>query len=325
MPARTAFIYVHFGERYCGMLFTSIYSLRCASPECEILVFWQNCADTRFREAIAKLDRVRFFETSFKMDSGSSEPSLKTRFLEFATATARQMGFERAVFLDSDLIVLRPITYVAARTLGISVTLKKDKWPLNTGIIFANLTDTKTTNLLLAWRMRTDQILASKELSEISRSPHYPYGGGDQMALCELLHISRNWVGGAQSEVTDSLPPVAFLECAVYNETNSVTDISERSVLHYKGGWHRILLDGEPFHKHRTLFSSYNMYIVYMTLYKRAIQELFPGSNPFQIGWFASPKFIRENLQFSLALYCRAKLAAVSRAVVRRIKRHCGS
>jgi hypothetical protein len=99
------------------------------------------------------------------------------------------------------------------------------------------------------------------------------YGAADQMALWELLGYARertHYEIPAGDETVRLRPE----PCAVLNETNSVPITSDKYILHYKGGWQPILLEGRPFTKNRPRTSSWPMFAFYLETFQEALDRL---------------------------------------------------
>jgi hypothetical protein len=64
------------------------------------------------------------------------------------------------------------------------------------------------------------------------------------------------------------------IPCKVLNETNSKEITETTHIIHYKGGWQPILLEGRNFTKNRSKKLSWEMYIKYLKTFKKALEYL---------------------------------------------------
>ena len=72
--------------------------------------------------------------------------------------------------------------------------------------------------------------------------------------------------------------------CAVLNETNSCPITERTHIVHYKGGWQPILLDGRRFTKHRRREACEEMYGVYLSTFRAGLERVRVATG---IGWTA--------------------------------------
>ena len=85
----------------------------------------------------------------------------------------------------------------------------------------------------------------------VARSESHPYGHVDQMAFSETIGYERS--------TTEFIPQdcgslkARAVDGYILNETRSVPIAPESRILHYKGGWHPILLDGHTFTRNRPM------------------------------------------------------------------------
>ena len=104
-------------------------------------------------------------------------------------------------------------------------------------------------------------------LMAVARSESQPYGHVDQMAFSETIGYERSTTefipqdcGGLKARAVDGY---------ILNETRSVPIAPETRILHYKGGWHPILLDGHTFTRNRPMRAGWEMFTLYGDIHNR--------------------------------------------------------
>ncbi len=256
-----------YGKKYGGMLLTLLYSIHRSNPDATVTIFWQDVSP-----AVRSLERVfpryTFIDTDYVV-KGDIVKRISHKMLLWFEAVSRYPN-EHLVFLDVDMLVRKNIGFVFDGSFDIAFTHKVGEvYPLNTGAFFA-VASPATEAFFKRWYERTETIVNDPVLKRISSMREHHYGGPDQMALCELI----KYVTGVESyrfAINDHELRAIALPCARFNETNSCPLRDETHIIHYKGGWHSILLDGTDFTSRRPKIASWELFIFYLSTYKEAV------------------------------------------------------
>lgn len=267
---RVRFITAAYGENYVGLLLTNIYSIITSNPHGQITVIWEDIETPKIDLLKKAFPKVEFIKSCFNFgDNFIKRISSKTKIWELV---ARKYIDQYICFIDSDTLVLKDITHFFDDEFDIAFTYKDEQFPLNTGVILVKNTH-KTLLFFKLWRENTCQILNSRDTLKIANSLEYPYGAADQMALYNILHYKK---GVDRYAVSISNNQLMFkgIPCSILNETNSRPISNKHHVIHYKGGWRPILRDGFNFTKNRTKKDSFEMYILYLKTYLKAVELL---------------------------------------------------
>lgn len=181
------------------------------------------------------------------------------------------------IFIDVDTLVVRDISRYADGKWDIAITTRDSvPYPINTGVVLLRMnaeTRSRIRDFFALWANRARDILADPEQTRRARMRNYPYGAIDQMALYELLGYKR----GHDSYVVETRSgsvSVNAIDCRFLNEIESVPVTEDTHIIHYKGTWQPVLIDGYNFlHKERTLDKSLKMYEIYISYYEEAIRH----------------------------------------------------
>jgi hypothetical protein len=176
---------------------------------------------------------------------------------------------EIAIFVDVDMVVRKPLTL--ERHFDLLFTWQPRRFHLNTGFI-AVRTSERVRSFMRCWRDASAKIMADEDLHRQAKTEN---GAADQHSLFNLM-------GGAEAlreAVTRRTFPFGSIDfygarCDELNETRSVPLNSPAKVLHYKGEWHLILLEGRSFTKHRPRNTSLPMLRDFSRRRKAAYKEI---------------------------------------------------
>ena len=174
-----------------------------------------------------------------------------------------------ALVVDCDMLVRRDPFDLFRAEDGILFTTRDGVWPINGGIIgIRDPHDPAVSRFFHRWADRIVEIAHDPHLVAIARSDKHPYGHVDQMAFTETIGYEK---GTSEFAVPDCSGLTArAVEGYVLNETRSVPINAETRILHFKGGWHSILLDGHTFTRHRPMLAGWEMFMAYGDVHTRA-------------------------------------------------------
>jgi hypothetical protein len=300
-----------YGAKYGGLLVPLLYSIKRSNPRANVTVFWQDVTP-----AIRLLERV-YPEYEF-IDVGVGRhadliDNIGEKAPLWAKAAAHHPG-EQIVLMDSDMLVLKDVSHYFEEEFEAGFTHKvQEPFPLNTGVFLL-----RTTPGLLAfldvWARRTTEIITTPALREQATGPSHPYGGPDQMAWWELIGFDRTKNDYVVQSGDEALRIKGF-PCSELNETRSCPVTNDTHIIHYKGGWHPILMDGTGFTVNRPRNDSWQMYLLYLQTYREASRyaaEKLPANEVPKSFGIAVPFYFDANLEPSPFLY---KLFAMKESV----------
>ena len=174
-----------------------------------------------------------------------------------------------ALVVDCDMLVRRDPFGLFRADDDILFTTRHGVWPINGGIIgIRDPHDPAVSCFFRRWADRIVEIARDPTLAAVARSDKHPYGHVDQMAFAQTICYDRgksefvlSVCGGLMARAVDGY---------ILNETRSIPIKPESRILHYKGGWHPILLDGHTFTRYRPMREGWEMFKLYCDTHARA-------------------------------------------------------
>ncbi|HYE62350.1 MAG TPA: class I SAM-dependent methyltransferase [Phycisphaerales bacterium] len=267
-PSTPAFITAAYGHKYAAFLAPLLHSLRENSPEDQPahgLVLYQDIPQREIDILKLAYPTFSFAHHDFPLrtQSSSGEPDASSgedvmhtipRKFHAWLEGAKRFPARPLVFLDCDTVLFRPLADALdnGADWDILFTWKDELFPINTGVMAARRGDV-AAHVFAAILARIESTLADKQAFARAVGSS---GAVDQHALRELIgfcnydatfhrDITRN--GDTRSIVFRGEP------CRVFNETNcrAIDNNPDLRIIHYKTGWHPILLEGKEFTKNR--------------------------------------------------------------------------
>ncbi|MGV3531518.1 MAG: hypothetical protein ACO1QR_04055, partial [Chthoniobacteraceae bacterium] len=261
-----------YGSRHIGMLLAHLESLHRSHPGTLVEVYHQDLP-ANLSDAIAKTyPNVSWVETAFDFTRDRIQ-RISSKTLAWEQALRRQPADEKLILLDVDTLVIRDLSpVVAGDDWDVLFTWKDEQFVLNTGVLVCRV-NAATRAFFTVWKEHTLGILSDPARYEVANDSRNPYGASDQMALHEVLGYE---LGRTDYEVAVEGGPARLrgVPCAVLNETNSCPVTEQTHVIHYKGGWQPILLDGRRFTKHRPREACDEMYRLYLSTFRSGLDRV---------------------------------------------------
>ena len=294
------FVISVFGKRYIGMLIGNTFSISRSNPNAKISIFYQDIDEEIIQIIAMTFPQTEFTKTNFNFSTDHiSRIASKTIMWNYAINC---LDSGCLVFLDVDMLVLKDISPFFQDEFDVLYTTKiKENCQLNTGIMLVYNTK-KVALLFKSWMNRAIEIINNSEL--FRKSVSSIYGAPDQMALIEIINFNpinkRHNIKLLGQEIT-----LKSEECKILNETNSTSISKFTHVVHYKGGWQNILIDGFNFTKKRPKNDSWEMYIYYIKNYKEALHFIFEktGKDIINEKYIKIPFYLNDEIKENKLLY----------------------
>lgn len=267
------FLVASYGTKHIGMLVTHLHSIARSHPDARASVYWQQIPE-RFIGAIrAAFPRFDFIRTEFDFE-GDWIKRISAKVLCWARAAEEAADESQLVFADADTLVLRDVAPFFESTKADIIFTEKpaEPAPLNTGVMLAR-GGPPATAFFCKWRERTLEILGNDALYRQANDPSLPYGGTDQMSFFQMIGHERGCTDYELRLGTESIRLHAA-PCAQLNETNSRPLGDDIHIIHYKGGWQPILLQGRPFSRYRPRAASWEMFALYLRTFLDALARV---------------------------------------------------
>lgn len=269
------FIVANYGPRHVGMLLAHLQSVAQTHPQAAVSVYWQDLPAAVIDALRAAFSQVDFIETALRFDRDQLQ-RISSKVRCWTRAIEEHSG--ELVFADSDTLVRGDLSgYLAKREVDLVFTTKtEERVPLNTGVMLTTANAASRT-FFRRWSEETEHILKTPELFAQANDRSLPYGGTDQMSFQRIVGYERTRESYTVP-IEDQCVRLHAEPCAVLNETNSRPLSTPEGrlirVVHYKGGWQRILLDGRPFSPARPRQSSWEMLAFFFETFASALARV---------------------------------------------------
>jgi hypothetical protein len=266
------FLVATYGSKHLGMLLAHLHAIRRTHPDAKIEVYHQDWPAPQGDAIRRAHPEVRFIETRFDF-AGDRILRISTKTLAWEQAALAQPDGEEVCLLDVDTLVCRSLApFFAEAPFDVLFTWKEGGFVLNTGVLLCRM-NSASRAFFPRWREETLAILRDPERFRRANDPREPFGAADQMALHEMLGYRA---GQTRYEITIAGERVRLRgePCEVLNETRSCPITERTHIIHFKGGWQPILLEGRRFTRHRTRADCWEMYRFYLDTFREALGRM---------------------------------------------------
>ncbi len=265
-PAEPHYIVCYFGAKYAPMLGVLLQSIADVQPCRKVVLLHYDTPAAVLRMA-CNYPNVIARPVERQAYPAAMAAALKPLILADYLASPTLAG--PALVVDCDMLVRRDPFDLFLEDDGILFTIRDGVWPINGGIIgIRNPYDPAVAQFFHRWADRIAAIARDPALVAVARSESHPYGHVDQMAFAQTIDYERSKTefipqccGGLKARAVDGY---------VLNETRSIPINPETRILHFKGGWHPILLDGQTFTRYRPMRLGWEMFLLYVETHSRA-------------------------------------------------------
>jgi len=264
------FIVANYGTRHLGMLLVHLHSIAKSNPSAKASVYWQDIPEQFIGAIRAAFPQFDFIQTEFDF-AGDPIKRISSKVLCWARAAREHANEGKLVFADADTLVRSDLSVIFQDTeAGLFFTEKPaESTPLNSGVIYAR-GGAILTEFMELWCRKTVEILETPALYNQANDFSKPFGGTDQMSLYQMLGYEKGTTSYTVVLESGALKAKA-IPCACYNETNSRPLADDIHVIHYKGGWQPILLQGRPFSRFRPRVASWDMFTLFLQTLHEAL------------------------------------------------------
>ncbi len=258
------------GAGHAPFLGPHLWAIRQADPDALVTVLFDRDAAHEIDLLSRAHPTVRFLRSDETLSGGRH--ARIARKLRHWSRLARHAGDGPVALLDVDTILQRRLRDAIDGTFDVGFTCRPPSfagYPINTGVMLmrsgligARVLDTLASD---AERIIHDPKLHDEAIAQS--------GAIDQHALRQLIGMD----GYDQTlSVTIGGRPVRFrgLPCSAFNQTECEPLTAATRVVHYKAGWHPILLYGAPFTDARPRDSSREQLALFRNTLSRSNTEI---------------------------------------------------
>ena len=255
--SRLAFAAASYGRKQLLFLAPHVHSVALSHPDATELLLWQDLPTREVAYLSRAYPKAEF--TRLDMPPGGTVDQRISRKMVAWEMACQRLADQPICFIDTDTLVLRPITPFLDEPFDFAFTWKDHVWPLNSGVILVR-TGSKALPFFREWATRTTPIVADRALMAQAKERS---GGGTQHSLRSLIGYV-NYDRTYERAIAGQTYVLRGLPCHQLNEIRSVPITDETYIVHYKGGWHPILLEGGPYSRHRPEETSAQMHRLWL-------------------------------------------------------------
>jgi hypothetical protein len=266
-----------YGNKHTPFVFTFLYSVTKTCPDARIIIGYYDFSLVELNLLKISYPFVEFISLDNTNSKGLSHAAnasqkIKTWFQLFDLHTKEN---DQILFLDIDTLMIKSPFEIFTSDIDLVLTRKKGKWPLNSGVLFV-CKNANTQTIFYNWLILTNKIISSVYLNSQAEAS---YGGADQDALIKTLGISKCIIDFDLDTYIyaylKSNVKIKFVNCEEYNQTESAKITPLTKIIHYKAGWHNILINGARYTKNRPKSSSFEFHQIWKNCYTQAKNILY--------------------------------------------------
>ncbi len=238
------FVTTIYGRDYAPFLAAHLHAIGEAYPDATVLVLWRDLPPREVEALRIGFPRARFEPIEDPIEGGLHQRI--ARKLHAWVAACAHFPDGPIAMLDCDALPFRPLGPVMEGEWDVVFTWKDEPFPINTGVMLFR--SGRIARVVLGeMASRVERIIARQDLLNTALGSS---GAADQHALREMIgwvHYDRDIVRTIDGH------EIVFrgVPCRELNETNCRPITDDLRIIHYKTGWHPILLEGKPWTANR--------------------------------------------------------------------------
>lgn len=312
-----------YGDKYLPMLVSFLESWGTRFPDIYLAI--ADVSDGVVEDLASSYPSVRIMSppSSFSNDE-QVRISQKMRLWRFLADQILLAEHKFAVFADADTVLVNDITDFCSGDVVITLRNAHSQFLLNTGVCGLSR-DALASGFVHEWASRNEAIIGDPVMLAKATSPDHIYGGGDQMALIEMLGLSRSSGAASYKHLA-----VRMVSCDEYNACENTIDEDRARVIHQKASLHKFLLDRRPLTGPRKLHDSLFQLRAAIDANTSAIRRMescnIPQVRVRKLYKFRLPRGIRDDLSMPgavMAVHALShRLRRVAGTIVRHVKAH---
>ncbi|MCK4325489.1 hypothetical protein KAW55_01895, partial [bacterium] len=235
------FITAIYADNYLPMLWAHLQSIAHYHPKDPVSIFYEDISEYEIRILQESFPDYKFIRGPNLIPRGHlmEKIPLKIRYWSMACDVYPD---EVLCLLDCDTALCSNISSFIDRSFDVLYTWKDERFPLNTGVVIVE-SKSQVCKFMKCWLKRIEEIIANPADFERAKELN---GAADQHALSEILN-AQNYDGFIEKKIEREAVKFKGVACKYLNETNSVPITEDTHIIHYKAGWHPIILENAPF------------------------------------------------------------------------------
>jgi hypothetical protein len=243
--------------------------------------------------------------------------SQKMRLWRLLANHPKLQEHEFTIFADADTVLVRDISDFCRGDIVVTMRGAESQFILNTGIVGLSR-EALLAEFVQDWSEANEKIIGDPALLEKATSPKEIYGGGDQMALIQMLGLARGVVSFSYKGLNGRA-----VDCEIFNACENTIDPAKASVYHLKASLHKFLLERRPLLGVRRLEDSIVQLRAAIEDNRTAICRMrslgIPRARVEKLYSFRLPRGIRSDLSLPAVLMAFHRTNALTRRAARSV------
>lgn len=238
-----------YGDKYLPMLLSFLESWGSRYPNIYLAI--GDVSDQVVEDVAAAFPSVEIIPTSLSFSADEQvRISQKMRLWCILADHPGLREHDFTIFADADTILVEEIADFCDDDIVVTMRNGAARFLINTGIVGLSRR-ALAAEFVRDWSAKNEEIISNPALLAKATSPDEIFGGGDQMALIQMLGMRR----GA-TDLTYNGIHVRLVECDVFNACENKVDPAKARVFHLKASLHKFLLERRPLIGERRLEDS---------------------------------------------------------------------
>jgi len=238
------FVTTIYGSRHLPFLAPHLLSVLNSNPGKKEIVLWDDLPSDQINLIQQCFPLVSFIHMQERIQ-GTIDQKI-SRKLNYWLQACKLFPDTKIVFIDTDTLVLKSIENLISGSYDFLFTWKDEVYPINTGVI-AVRNGKRVLPIITEWVTRIEKIISNQQDLNLAlvRS-----GAADQHALREIIgyiNYDRPFI----RQINGEEYLFRGVNCQLLNETNCSVISEDTHVIHYKGGWHPLILEKKGYSVNR--------------------------------------------------------------------------
>jgi FkbM family methyltransferase len=261
------FITTVYGDSFLPLLWVHLQSIACYYPFNPVSIFYEDISLFEIKLLKMKFSDYEFIGGYDSIHEKDRKKRIALKLVYLSMACERYPN-ETLCILDCDTAICCNFSNLINNDFDVLYTWKNEQFPLNTGVIILK-SKSNVRKFMKRWLKLTEKIVANPAKLQVAMKLS---GGADQQAFLEILNV-HDLDSITDREIDGEKVRFKGIACKYLNETNCVPITEDTHIIHYKSGWHSILLEKTPFTKNRPQESCKEMFDYWQRFYQEVTTD----------------------------------------------------
>jgi hypothetical protein len=260
---KTRLISVIYGDKYLPMLWVHLQSTRLFSADIPVSIFFNDVSNHEIDLLKTSFPKVTLLKSTQSIEEQDMRKKIPLKLRLWSQACEKYPD-NILYLIDCDTVLCSDLTGFIKEDYDILYTWKNEFFPLNTGFMIVK-SNNKVREFMRLWLKMTEETIENPVEFEEGIKIN---GGISQHTFAKIIN-TQSYDGITERNINGKAIRFKGVECKYLNETNCVPITQDTHIIHYKGGWHPILLENKPFSKNRPEDTCKEMFEYWGKIYRK--------------------------------------------------------